>query len=493
MAKSFTTLRWLRPYESKDGRQVFIRIRVKNGFETEIPVYDYVNHSKVPISVKKEHWNKGYVTGGKYHKPIRDINNLLAKVEGDVKDAVHELLDRNIPLTRERIFQIAYINEENALINERNIASGKVIVNEDGGAFASQSEFEGYVASSDDPKFDALKKAMGIYERLYILDYWDDFIKTYAPNSYNSPKYAIESYILKTGDNCKVSEFSAEWMERFFKFQIQNGYSFRKDGENLKNYSITTIVKYQKHLKAFGDYLFSELKILNNQDYRRFFLKKNTKKKSLIKYDTEPYINTHALYKKEFDWFYAYKFQQKELEIARDMFVLQTWLGGLRQTDFYSITEKNIHRDSDGFYKLWFEQKKTDDEVINVINSNYLSPIIEKYGSNFIKFPKVYEYNRLLKKAAREASLNREMKFRKEYAKNSEATIEWYPIYEKICNKWARNCAVSILAEEGYPNDIISRFIGHRDEEMINHYKQMHPNKIKSMMEAVKPEIIESL
>lgn len=51
MARLFKTSRWLRPYKSKNGHQVFIRVRITNGYETHIPVYDYVNHQKVPVSV----------------------------------------------------------------------------------------------------------------------------------------------------------------------------------------------------------------------------------------------------------------------------------------------------------------------------------------------------------------------------------------------------------------------------------------------------------
>lgn len=130
MARLFTTLRWLRPYKSNNGHQVFIRVRMRNGIETEIPVYDYVNHQKLPISVKKEHWNKGHVTGGKYHITIRGLNNLLSKVENDVRDAVNELIEKNIEIKRDSIIKLTYINEINAKLNEQNIKSGKTIVNE---------------------------------------------------------------------------------------------------------------------------------------------------------------------------------------------------------------------------------------------------------------------------------------------------------------------------------------------------------------------------
>jgi integrase len=493
MAQVFKTLRWLRPYRSKGGQQVFIRVRMRNGFETNIPVYDYIDHEKLPISVKREYWNKGYVTGGNYHISVRELNSLLTKVEYDVKDAVKELIEKNIQINQENITKLTYINEINALENERKIASGEVIVDEDGGAFASHEEFVEFVEQSEDPKFDALKKSMGLYNKEYILDYWDDFIKDFAPDSYNTPRHSIEEYIKDTEDNCKVREFSSDWIQRFFEYITKNGYSFRKDGTNRMPYTVTTVAKYHKHLRSFGDYLFSELKIIENQDYKRFSLKKKkSKKKSLIRYNSKIFINTHALYKREFDWFYAFKFDDKQLTLVRDMFVLQVWLGGLRQVDFYKLSEQNFHKDSNGV-KVWFKQQKTDDEVQNTVNQNYLEPILLKYPNIFKEFPQVHVYNKLLKKAAEVAGLTRPLMFTFEYVDADKATEEWIEIYKMISNNWARNCAASILSELGYPDDRIAKFTGHKDLRMINHYKSVHKKDIKTMMDEVKPDIVTEL
>jgi hypothetical protein len=277
MAQIFKTSRWLRPYKSKNGQQVFIRVRMRTGFETNITVYDYIKHEKLPISVKKEYWNKGYVTGGNYHISVRELNNLLTKVEREVRDSINELLEKNVQINQENITKLTYINEINAKEQERKIANGEIIVDEQGGAFASQQEFEEYIETSEDPKFDELKKSMGIYKKEYILDYWDDFIKKHAPNSYNASHHAIKEYIEITNDNCKAVDFSSAWLNRFFEHIIENGYSFRNDGKNRQDYTITTINKYHKHLRAFGDYLFSVEKVLENQEYRRFELKKRQK------------------------------------------------------------------------------------------------------------------------------------------------------------------------------------------------------------------------
>ena len=493
MAKPFSINLKLRNYKSNNGQQVFIRVKMRDGYTTEIPVYHYIRNIKTPISVLKENWNKGYVTGGKYHIPIREINMLLHKVEMDVKDAVTELLQQKIKVTREAILRLTYINEESVIINETNIESGKVIVNEEGGAFASQDEFIEYISSSDDAKFNALKKKLGISQKKFILDFWDDFIDNYAPNSYTSPRKSIERYIEATGNNCEASQFSEVWLESYFKYTVKNGFSWNKDGSKPLKYTVSTINKYHKHLRSFGDYLFKQIQVLDNQNYRRFTLQKNSKKTSILKYKPEPFINTHALYKREFDYFFNFNFTDKKLALTRDMFVLQTWLGGLRACDFLNLTEINFHKDSNGRYRVWFEQKKTDDEVLNPANRHYLEPILDKYANGFGNFFTAYHYNKLLKKAAKTAGLFRKLKFREEYANDNSATIVWHPIYDKISNKWARNCAVSILCELGFPDNRIMKFTGHRDMRMINHYKSVHQKDVDSMLESVAPEMVNEL
>jgi len=266
-----------------------IRVRLSKGYDYEIPVYDYVQGKRKPICVYGKYWNKGFITGGSYHISVRDLNFLIQKVERNVKDAVDECITNNIKPTREDILKLTYINEDNQEQNEANIKSGKVIVNGDGGAFASKDEFIEFIENTTDSQFDDLKKKMGVFQKRYILDYWDGFINDFAPDSYNSAKSSIEFYIKRTGDNIKAVDYSSEWLERFFRNIIDYGYSFKKDGSNPKDFSVDTLKKYKKIMISFGNYLFSEIKVLENEDFKRFELKnKKSKKKSLIVYNPKP-------------------------------------------------------------------------------------------------------------------------------------------------------------------------------------------------------------
>ncbi len=58
------------------------------------------------------------------------------------------------------------------------------------------------------------------------------------------------------------------------------------------------------------------------------------KKKSSIKYDHTSFKNTHALLKSEFDKLFFHNFENKDLDLVRDLFILQSWLGGLENVVF---------------------------------------------------------------------------------------------------------------------------------------------------------------
>lgn len=485
--------RILKRYESKDGSQVLIRIRSKLFSDIEIPVYDYINGKRVSISVRKEFWNRGHIEGGKYHIPLRNLNFLLDEVEHSAKDAIFTLLEQKIVPTREKVLKLTYYSKVQDIIDAERERKGELIYREDGGAFESEDDFLEFLERQDDPKYIELKRQAGLLVRRYIMDYWDEFIQTHAPNSYNLSKSSIENYIQTTNDNCLAENFNSEWLKRYFTHIIENGYQKKlKDDKTITCYfEVSTIQKYLKHLRAFGKWLFNK-GIINSEDYKRFDLKNSdSKKASLIKYKSNPFKNTHALMKSEFDHLFYFDFKDKSLELIRDLFIMQTWFGGLRKCDFFDLTDDNIYQDSDGNITVEFEQIKTENKVVNPANKNYIVPIIQKYNLKLPKFPSPNKYNKRLKDAFKAAGMNRKLLFRYEYINQKRPSEEYLEMHKKISNRWARNCAVSILVELGYSDHYIMKFTGHEDEKMLRHYRTVHKKEVKDMLDDVKPQKVE--
>ncbi len=428
------------------------------------------------------------MTGGKYHTAVRDLNSLLQLVEYDVKDALDTLISENVTITYDNVLRLTYAHKEQDIINEERIKKGELLVREDGGAFESPEDFEEFVERSVDPSFDELKRQMGIWKRTFILDYWDEYMNDYAPDENRVARPSIQKYIQRTGDNCKVADFDSHWLKRYFTDLVENGYITTKKGEETRHYyEVSTVEKYYKILRNLGKWLFEEKQLIDTEDYKRFKLRNpKSKKASILKIEPNPYKNNHALLKTEFDHLFYFQFKSEADGLIRDLFIMQTWFGGLRKSDFFDLTQDNITIQGDEV-QVEFEQQKTDTKVVNMANKNYVTPILLKYGNHLPQFPSPNKYNIRLKKVFEKAGMDRKLAFRTEPANESKARTEYFHMYEKVSNKWARNCAVSLLVQEGYNDHYIKEFTGHTDEKMLRHYRDIHKTKVKEMLYEVKP------
>ena len=275
MKLPYNISRTLKRYESKHGRQVLIRIRMIGGKDFEIPVYDFINGSRFPISVKNENWYNGYAIGGEYHIPVNNLNLLIDNTEKKVGSAMFILLHRKTEPTRKKILHLTYSVPKNFRNNTDQKEIDEIITNYHQGAFASEEEFLNFISNTEDSKYKDLKRELGLFEKNFILDFWDGFIKEHAPSSYNLSKKSIKFYIEVTGDDCIVTKYDDIWLSKYFKFLIGNGYYKKKDRNVSYPYENSTLEKYLKHMRSFGNYLF-EQKVITNQNYKRYKLEKNS-------------------------------------------------------------------------------------------------------------------------------------------------------------------------------------------------------------------------
>jgi hypothetical protein len=263
--------RTLKRYASKHGRQVMIRVRMTGGKDFEIPVYDHINSKKFPISIKEENWYNGTAMGGDYHISIDNINLLIDEIEKKIRSVLFILQHRKIEITRSKILHLSYSGPEQFKNDLHRKEADDLISKYHQGKFASEKEFFNFISNTDDSKYKDLKRDLGMYEKNYILDYWDDFIASHAQATYNHSKKAIITYINESGDDCIVTRYDENWLNRFFGYLIVHGYYRGKDDTQRIPYGTSTLVKYLRHMRSFGDYLF-EQKVITNQNYRRYKL-----------------------------------------------------------------------------------------------------------------------------------------------------------------------------------------------------------------------------
>lgn len=127
-----------------------------------------------------------------------------------------------------------------------------------------------------------------------------------------------------------------------------------------------------------------------------------------------------------------------ELELIRDLFVLQSHLG-LRICDLFSVTKANIVGDA-----IEYSPIKTGNRVVRVPLTGTAKQILEKYSrpdaqSLVPKIP-LTDYNKGIKKVLKEAGINRVVAI----MNTTTGHEEHYPIYEVASSHMARRTFVEL-------------------------------------------------
>ena len=127
-----------------------------------------------------------------------------------------------------------------------------------------------------------------------------------------------------------------------------------------------------------------------------------------------------------------------ELELIRDLFVLQSHLG-LRICDLFSVTKANIVGDA-----IEYSPIKTGNRVVRVPLTGTAKQILEKYSrpdaqSLVPKIP-LTDYNKGIKKVLKEAGIDRVVAI----MNPTTGHEEHYPIYEVASTHMARRTFVGL-------------------------------------------------
>lgn len=268
----------------------------------------------------------------------------------------------------------------------------------------------------------------------------------------------LRNLVNKMGDFDKHShpshhleDFNLLWAKSFFQYLHDEGIYKPQTFEKM-------IVRYKALVKLMTKK--SLINVINLADLKlSLFMKPKNLSGTRLQ---------HNLRKEEVDHLLNFEFNRSDLNEARDMFILQTFAGGLRGFKEYN-TLKLLKYSKDEFV-LSFYQSKTDKTILNPLNC-YTKVILER---NNYKIPTINTsrnkdqneqwYRERLKKVAELAGLDRMVKVDNDYA----------PIHTLFNAYWARKTFGTILYHHcRLREEEIALWTGHSSRnkgELLNSY-----------------------
>jgi hypothetical protein len=503
------------PARKKDGlHQLKIRVfigsndqgRFRNKITLEIKVLDESNKQ---ILVSADEFDN--------RKSNKTLNLIILKTESKINDTVGKMIEGNVKITSENLFKYLYKNIK-AKKTEDAVEAEKTIWNDEVERFYGEpvpvSVWEKFkLAVIDDETkniteeeiqniaegvyFDHLRSketgrisSMSYNERYKTGNYnksnifelfgfcWSDNPKNGEPlitGSYRSLIVQLNDYRFNAKPSESIKDFNDGWITSFLKYLINKGYPL----VHIRGYDPFTIVKYRgrfikaeripynevsfqklvKHLKRHIDIL---------QKYDMIPYTKNTKliqASDFLKRKAKNQIYTrrdHSLTVKEFDLIADTDFNDKNLNLARDMFIIAVLGGGFRTLELYN--DHLYIQDN----RLNIYRKKTNDRSINPIVLQ-LNDVIKRHNG-FPEFLKVEEFRSCLKTIAKKVPLDRVISI-PDTKVNSEKGYKKVKIYEIFNPYFARKTCVTILNHLGLSEEEIIEFTCHADTRTLKHYK----------------------
>jgi hypothetical protein len=503
------------PARKKDGlHQVKIRVfigsieygKFRNKITLEVNVLDETNN---PVLASSSEFDN--------RKSNKTLNLTILKTEDKIEDSVVQMLKDNTKLTSPNLFNYLY-KKKKSLKPETIADSEETVWNDEVKKFFDEpvpvSVWEKYkLAVIEDDTEDITEEEMqtiadGVYfghsrdkeitrissmsfnERYKTGNYdksniFELFGFCWSENSKNGESLVTGSYkslIIQLNDyrfNAKPSEwvkdFNDEWIGRFFKYLIEKGYPV----VHFRGYDPFTIVKYRdrlikskrlpykeksfqkvvKHLKRHIDILQKydlipykkHTKLLQASDY----LKRKSQKQTYTRRE-------HSLTVQEFNLIADSDFNDPNLNLARDMFVIAVLGGGFRTQELYNdhiyVQDNRIH----------IYRNKTNRTTTNPIFLQ-LNDVIRRHNG-LPAFLNVDDFRSSLQTIAKQIPLDRIISIPDTFI-NSKKDMLKVKIHEIFNPYFARKTCVTILNWLGLSEEEIIEFTCHADRRTLKYYK----------------------
>lgn len=285
-----------------------------------------------------------------------------------------------------------------------------------------------------------------------------------------------------------ATQFNVHWVKEFILFVKENGITkasskgFNPFDDNSDKFKGKEIIFYndislEKHIKSTKELIRGLIKkgLLPSIDvdsisYSEFNLKKVTQ-------NTRKHF---SLYNSEFDQLFNADLTGDESK-ARDLFILQTWLGGLRLSEFNGDNIKILKDDKNQYYVNYFTSDKNKIEVSNPVEG-YSFDILKKYDFDFPERLTDEDYRLNLSSIAKKL-FNRNITHTEEV--DGKVIRNVINIRDEFSTLWARKTFIQILLENNIPKEKIKTFTGH-NSDILDHYSYTDVNAKRMILKKIK-------
>ena len=319
----------------------------------------------------------------------------------------------------------------------------------------------------------------------------------FVPDGYKSLIFHLADYIFNANNVSRsISHFNDEWVRNFLKYCHKNGFpkirivnytpfniidecSKFQEAKRLP-YKVATYKKLVKHLKRYILILQKE-RLLDRQsvDYRAIEASDYLSRKTTINDTTRV---QHTLVPSELLALQQQMFDNTEYTLARDMYLIQVFAGGLRLEELYT-PKLNIQGDFINIYRF-----KTKHHTKNPIFDE-LKEVLQRYNYKIPNLLARKKYRLYLKQIAEIMNFNRKIE--------SVGTtigvyneVEIYTVKDIFKPYSARKTLVLYLFIKGFTREQIIEFTGHQDIKTLKYYLDSLPAEEKARL--VKEKITDS-
>lgn len=322
---------------------------------------------------------------------------------------------------------------------------------------------------------DLTSRYRNINEQLTFQSIKEHFDENFKRNKSRNGFFKVyDQFLAFKGDNQSGDAIAASTLKRYEynkslleAFESDTKHKIHLNGinekffNNLVNYCVTekkhsanTLSRNIGLFKTFLHWAYKN-KFTYNNDFLNF--------KNVKKFQTDKV----ALDLNQVTEIYEFDFaKSKRLEKVRDIFVLGC-ATSLRFGNYSRIQKSDVNNG-----KIRVRDIKDPTKILEIPLNKISKAILEKYDYNLPKYSN-QKFNKYIKEVFEEAGYDFWVKKTMKYG--SEIIGKDLRFYDRISSHTARRSFITIMRNQGVPDEIIMKYTGHKSREMlVTYYK---PNK----------------